>query len=80
MKSKALMDIFSCDNDMPILKEDGILSLMTELEQKLQIESSEQINESMTREELKTAAEMFIYLNTCPKWHDMAEFLVLLLH
>ena len=74
MKSEALMDIFSCDNDMPILEEDSILLLMTELEQKLQIESSEQINESMTREELKTAAEMFIYLNTCPKWHDMAEF------
>ena len=36
------------------------------MEQKLQIESSEQIDESLTIDELKTAAEMFLYLNTCP--------------
>ena len=36
------------------------------VEQKLQIESSEQIDESLTIGELKTAAEMFLYLNTCP--------------
>ena len=66
MKSEAVMDLDPCD-DMHILKDDGISSLMKILEQKLQIESSEQINESMTKEELKTAGEMFIYLTSCPK-------------
>ena len=30
------------------------------------MESSDQINDTPTNEELKTAAEMFLYLNTCP--------------
>ena len=32
----------------------------------LQIESSEQINDTLTNEELKTAGEMFLYLTMCP--------------
>ena len=36
------------------------------VEQKLQIESSEQIIETLTNDELKTAAELFVYLNMCP--------------
>ena len=43
-----------------------MLSQVKAVEQKLQIESSEQPDESLTIEELKTAAEMFLYLNTCP--------------
>ena len=47
-----------CDYSMP--------TQVKAVEQKLQIESSEQINDILSNEELKAAAGMFIYLNTCP--------------
>jgi len=43
-----------------------MLSVVKAVEQKLQIESSEQISDTLKNEELKTAAEMFVYLITCP--------------
>ena len=42
------------------------MSQVKAVEQMLQIDSSDQINDTLTNEELKTAAEMFLYLNTCP--------------
>ena len=49
-----------------ILKRSGRSSQVKVVEQKLQIESSEQIIETLTNDELKTAAELFVYLNMCP--------------
>ena len=54
-----------CNND--ILDDDFILSQVEAVEQKLQIKSSQQKIETLTNEDLQTAAEMFIYLNMCPK-------------
>ena len=57
----------SCDNNN-ILSSDVRLSLVSAMEQILQIDPLNQI-EALTNEELQTAAEMFIYLNSCPtKW------------
>ena len=36
------------------------------VEQKMEIESSDQIIETLTNDELQTAGELFIYLNSCP--------------
>ena len=44
-----------------------IPSPVMKLEQTLEIESSDQIFENVTFEALKNGAEIFIYLNTCPK-------------
>ena len=49
-----------------ILADDGPLDQVKAVEQMLQIEPSEQINDTLTREELRTAGEMFLYLNMCP--------------
>ena len=49
-----------------ILKKSGRSIQVKVVEQKLQIESSEQIIETLTNDELKTAAELFVYLNMCP--------------
>ena len=49
-----------------ILADDGPLDQVKAVEKMLQIESSEQINDTLTREELRTAGEMFLYLNLCP--------------
>jgi len=49
-----------------MLSDEGMLSQVKAVEQKLHVQSSEQINETLTNEELKAAAEMFLYLNTCP--------------
>ena len=57
----------SCDNNN-ILSSDVRLSQVSAVEQILQIDPLKQI-EDLTNEELQTAAEMFIYLNSCPtKW------------
>ena len=61
VKSRASLD---CENTM--LTNEGMLSLLKEVEQILQIESSEQMNETLTNEELRPAAEMFVYLSMCP--------------
>ena len=49
-----------------MLFDNSLLSQVKALEQKLQTESSEEINDALTNEDLKTAAEMFLYLITCP--------------
>ena len=49
-----------------MLSGDSMLSKVKAVEQMLNIESTEQINDTLTNEELKTAAEIFLYLNTCP--------------
>ena len=49
-----------------MLSNDVILSQVKAVEQILQIEPSLRINETLTNEELKTAAKMFLYLNICP--------------
>ena len=55
-----------CDTYTTFLSADKILSQVEAVELELKIESSEQINETLTMEELQTAGEMFLYLNTCP--------------
>ena len=56
----------SCDSEDILLQDGGWLVQVEELEKMLQIESSEYINETLSNEELKTAAEMFLYLVACP--------------
>ena len=48
-----------------MLSEDGQWSQVKAVEQMLHIESSEQINDTLTNGELKTAGENFMYLNMC---------------
>ena len=43
-----------------------MLTQVKAVEQILNIESTEQINDTLTNEELKMAAEIFLYLITCP--------------
>ena len=41
-------------------------SITKEVEKKLEVESSDLIFDTINNKELKVAAEMFIYMNTCP--------------
>ena len=43
-----------------------MIGQMTKLEDDLSITSNEKIMENMTAENLKKAAEMFLYVNSCP--------------
>ena len=56
----------SCNYDGTLLDENYNMAQVLSLEQQLQIEPSDQIMDTLTFEDLKTAAEMFIYLNMCP--------------
>ena len=56
-----------CDAMNIFLPPVNMLSQVKAVEQKLKMEFSEQMIESMTHEELQSAAEMFIYLNICPE-------------
>ena len=49
-----------------MLDDDVMMSQVKAVEEMMQIESSEIIDESLTNEQLKTAAQMFLFLNTCP--------------
>ena len=62
VKSGTSLDL-SCNRDTILAQP---LDQVKAVEQMLQIESSEQINDTLTREELRTAGEMFLYLNMCP--------------
>ena len=62
-KSMTQLDM-SCDHD--VLSDDSMLSQVKAVEQKLNTESSEQISDTLTNEDLKTVGEMFLYLNMCP--------------
>ena len=64
IKSESPLDL-SCSDDL--LVADDMLSRVKAVEQMLQIEPSRKINETLTNEELKIAAEMFLYLTMC---HD----------
>ena len=55
-----------CHNDGLYNRDSDWLALVNEVEKQLKVESSEKIFESIKDKELKIAAEMFIYLNTCP--------------
>ena len=50
-----------------MLSDDSIMPQVKAVEQILNIESSEQINDNKTNEDLKIAAEMFLYLFMCPE-------------
>ena len=63
IKSKTSLDL-SCTRDF--LTFDGILSQVSRVEQKLRVVSSDEIIASLSKEDLKIAAEMFLYLNFCP--------------
>ena len=63
-KSETNVDI-SCTVDS-LISENERLTQVKAVEKKLQIESTEQIFQNMTDEILKTAAEMYIYLGSCP--------------
>ena len=63
IKSKTSQDL-SCKYGE--FSEDATFSQVNAVEQKLKMESSEQKMETLTNEDLRTAAEMFIYLNMCP--------------
>ena len=73
VKSETSLNL-TCANYDTRLSNDEIFSHVRAVEQMLKIESSEHINETLTDEALQTAAEIFIYLSTCPK-HDMKWFL-----
>ena len=63
VKSETYIDL-SCYTNL--LSEESKLLQVKKVEEKLQQESSDQIMKNLTSEDLKTAAEMFIYLNMCP--------------
>ena len=52
-------------DEKTMLSDDAIMTLVKRVELQLQIESSEQINKNLTKEELQTAGEMFLYLYHC---------------
>ena len=52
--------------DKSLLDYENTMLQVMKVEQKLQIESTNQIIESMTKVELNSAAKMFIFLNMCP--------------
>ena len=56
-----------------MLPGDIMLSQVQAVEERLKIEYSEQIIETLTNEELQTAGDMFLYMKTCPK-HDIEWF------
>ena len=63
VKASTSIDL-GCDKD-GLYVTDSIY-VVKDVENKLEIQSTEEIYENMTESDLKTAAEMFVYLNTCP--------------
>ena len=61
--------------------KDGLYSdkliLVKRVEKELQMNSSEVSFENMTAKNLKTAAEFFIYLNTCPHTSTLKSLFIL---
>ena len=64
IKSQISLDL-NCDQT--ILTNDNRFLQVIALEEKLQKMSSEKIVKARTHEDLKTVAEMFLYLTICPK-------------
>ena len=54
-------------HDSPHIEDDDILSLVTAIEIELNINSTEEIFENVTKHNLKTIGELFIYLYSCSK-------------
>ena len=65
IKSETSIDL-DCNYEDTLLEDDYKLSLVKAVEQKLQIKSSKKKLETFTKEELQPAAELFLYLNSCP--------------
>ena len=65
IKSETSIDLY-CNSADTLLEDEIKMSQVEAVEQKLQIESSEEKLETFTKEELQTAAELFLYLNSCP--------------
>ena len=65
IKSETSIDL-DCNYEDTLLEDDNKLSLVKAVEQKLQIKSSKKKLETFTKELLKPAAELFLYLNSCP--------------
>ena len=55
-----------CDDHKTMLSADMILSQVEAVELVLKIESSGQINKTLSKKKLQTAGEMFLYLINCP--------------
>ena len=67
VKSETSLDIVMyCNNNRNMFNDNNKRLQVKAVEEMLQIKSSEQILETLTNEDLKNAAEMFLYLNTCP--------------
>ena len=65
-KVQTSLDI-NCDRDGgSYFDEDYMMSQVTRVEERLEIESTEQPIKTLRAEDLKSSAEMFIYLTTCP--------------
>ena len=61
----SLEDSGSCGNDC-LFSDTVKLTQVKAVEKELKIKPSEVTFKNMTRDDLKTAAEMFVYLNSCP--------------
>ena len=66
VKARSALDL-ECDGYKILLSPNSMLTQVKAVERMLNIESSEQINDAFTKEELKMAGEMFLYLNSCPE-------------
>ena len=65
-KLQTSLDI-NCDKHSgSFYDNDYMMSQVTRVEERLEINSTEQLIESLNPEDLNSAAEMFIYLTTCP--------------
>ena len=63
IKSETSLDL-GCTGSL--MTKEGILSQVEEVEQMQPSQSSEQILEIWTREEIQTAGDLFLYLTMCP--------------
>ena len=70
VKAETSIDL-GCDKDGLYVTDS--IHVVKDVENKLEIQSTEEIFENMTESELRAAAEMFIYLNTCP-YTDESKF------
>ena len=75
VKSRTSLDLLCVDHNSR-LSGKGMMSQVKAVEQKLQIVSSELINETLSKEELKTAGELFLYLIMCPETDRIRPWLV----
>ena len=65
VKARTSLDL-SCDSLASRLSDDATMSQVKAVENLLNIESSNQITDILSKETLQTASEMFLYLIMCP--------------